>query len=206
MWYVTWASDALCSQYSFKLFKCLISLSFITYRLCFLFFSNKNPVKYLWQYWPVLFNNRMTYHLPVYNSRISCQQLCSEVSDSGSKMSSLFLDTSSECLDFIHEITPHCSLAPSETGVLQNGIHLSRTVSETPHTQPIPTTSRFLPPSTYTEPSLTPLHLPGLTPPSLGPLEPRWTHTGLVNLSWVWWNCSDEPSLSMNSGSFARPA
>ncbi len=102
--------------------------------------------------------------------RISCQQLCSEVSDSGSKMSSLFLDTSSECLDFIHEITPHCSLAPSETGVLQNGIHLSRTVSETPHTQPIPTTSRFPPPSTYTEPSLTPLHLPGLTPPSLGPL------------------------------------
>lgn len=102
--------------------------------------------------------------------RNSCQQLCSEVSDSSSKMSSLFLGTSCECLDFTHEITPHCSLAQPETGVLQNGIHLSQTVSETPHNQPIPMTSRFPPPSTYTEPSFTPLHLPGLTPLSLGPL------------------------------------
>lgn len=112
-----------------------------------------------------------------------CQQLGSEMADSGSKMSSLFPGTSCVCLDFIHEITPHCSLAPMETGVLQNGTHLSQIVSETPVTPPIPTVSLFPPsfhlrwtiPHTPT-PTRTHTTVSG-TPESRDEVTPDW---------WIW--------------------
>ncbi len=172
MWHVTWALEAMCSQYSFKLLKWL--MSFVTYRCfvsCIVFFVcfftkiqcnicvNTDQFSSITE-WHITYR-----YMTVRNS---CQQLCSEVSDSDSKMSSLFLGTSCECL---HPWN-YTSLFTSTTG--------DRRYAEwhpsipnclwNPHTQPIPTTSRFPPPSTYTEPSLTPLHLPGLTSLSLGPL------------------------------------
>jgi len=144
-----------CGVSTFKLFKCLISLHFITCRVIVFI----PPKKSQWSICADKFSSITKWHIAYRCVTVGvgcgCQQLCSEMADSGSKMSSLFPGTSCVCLDFIHEITPHWSTIGDRRSA---GWHPS-----------IPNCLwNFPPPSTYVEPSL---HIPGLTPLSLGPLR-----------------------------------
>ncbi len=207
MWHVTWALEAMCSQYSFKLFKWL--MSFVTYRCfvsCIVFFVcfftkiqcsicvNTDQFSSITE-WHITYR-----YMTVRNS---CQQLCSEVSDSDSKMSSLFLGTSCECL---HPWN-YTSLFTSTTG--------DRRYAEwhpsipnclwNPHTQPIPTTFRFPPP----------FHLHWAIPHTPAPTRTHITFSGTpgnhaeLTLAWWIWAGSDGIAAmsllcSMSSGPFTR--
>lgn len=159
-------------------------------------------VKYLC--WQILFNSKMTYRLPVCNSQDRLWMPTARLRNGWQWLKNVLTVPWHLCMSWLHPWN-YTSLFTSTIGdrrsaewhpsipnCLWNPRHPT-------HSHGFSFSSPFS--STLNHPSH-PLTYQDSHHCLWDPWEPQWSHTGLVNLSWVWWNCSNEPSLLMELWAF----